>query len=146
MPHWDDHSNIKGSIGRKLEHFDRAVSALVQDLNERGMLDHVLVVAMGEFCRTPRLNQGLPNDPVPGRDHWGSAISVMMAGGGLRMGQVIGATNEHAEYPVERPLGPEDVLATIYHVLGIDTKQEFHDREGRPIPILASGEPIRELI
>jgi len=146
MPHWDDHANIKESIGKKLLHFDRAASALIQDLDERGMLDHVLVVAMGEFGRTPKLNQGLPNDPTPGRDHWGQAISVMMAGGGLRMGQVVGATNEHAEYPAERPLGPEDILATMYHVLGIDPTQTFYDRQARPLPILAAGEAIRELI
>jgi hypothetical protein len=146
MPHWDDHSSIKTSIARKCLHFDHAVGALMQDLEERGMFDHVLVVAMGEFGRTPRLNQGLPNDPVPGRDHWGSAMSVMMAGGGLRMGQVIGATNENSEYPVDRPFTPADILATIYHVLGIDPTQTFYDRQGRPMPILSSGEPIRELI
>ena len=101
---------------------------------------------MGEFGRTPRLNQGQPGIAIPGRDHWGNAISVLMAGGGLRMGQAVGATNPNGEYPVESPYRPEDVLATIYHVLGIDPKLSFDDAEGRPMPILPAGEPIRELV
>ncbi|HEU4754493.1 MAG TPA: DUF1501 domain-containing protein, partial [Armatimonadota bacterium] len=148
MPHWDDHDNIKEAIKPKATAMDRAVSNLIQDLDERGMLDHVLVVVMGEFGRTPKLNDGIPSlgRHIPGRDHWGNAISVMMAGGGLRMGQVVGRTNAHAEYPVEAPYRPEDVLATIYHVLGINPSQEFLDRQGRPNPILSTGSPIRELI
>jgi uncharacterized protein (DUF1501 family) len=112
------------------------------------MLDHVLVVVMGEFGRSPKLNDGLPSlgRHVPGRDHWGGAISVMMAGGGLRMGQVVGSTTAHSEHPEESPYTPADVLATIYHVLGINPSQEFLDRQGRPIPILPDGRPIRELI
>lgn len=148
MPHWDDHDNIKESIQPKCAAMDRAVSNLVQDLDERGMLDHTLVVVMGEFGRTPKLNQGLPalGRHVPGRDHWGNAISVMMAGGGLKMGQVVGATTAHSEHPVESPYQPTDVLATIYHVLGINPHTEFLDRQGRPFPILSSGSPIKELI
>lgn len=148
MPHWDDHDNIEKSIKPKCEAMDRAVSNLVQDLDERGMLDHVLVVVMGEFGRTPKLNKGLPalGRHVPGRDHWGQAISVMMAGGGLRMGQVVGATNAHAEHPAESPYRPEDVLATIYHVLGIDPRTEFLDRQNRPFPIIPGGSPIKQLI
>jgi uncharacterized protein (DUF1501 family) len=125
---------------------DRAVGALMQDLSERSMLDHVLVVVMGEFGRTPRLNNGLPGNDIPGRDHWGNAISVMMAGGGLKTGGVLGKTNERAEHPVERPLTPADILATIYHVMGIDYRQELYDQLGRPIPVLRQGEAIRELI
>jgi hypothetical protein len=127
---------------------DRAVANLVRDLAERGMLDHVLVVVMGEFGRTPKLNQGLPalGRHIPGRDHWGQAMTVAMAGGGLRMGQVVGATDAHADHPVESPYGPDDVLATIYHVMGIDPKLEFADGQGRPIPILATGSPIRQLV
>jgi hypothetical protein len=148
MSHWDDHDNIKEAIKPKATAMDRAVANLIQDLDERGMLDHVLVVVMGEFGRTPKLNKGLPelNRHVPGRDHWGNAISVMMAGGGLKMGQVVGKTNAHAEHPVESPYTPEDVLATMYHVLGISPAQEFHDRQGRPIPILSGGAPIKELL
>jgi len=149
MPHWDDHDNLEKAIQPKLAALDQAIGGLMQDMEERGLFDHVLVVAMGEFGRTPKLNNGLAGVPgrnIPGRDHWGDAISVMMAGGGLRMGQVVGETNARAEYPIARPLTPADVLATIYHVLGIDYHQEFRDRQGRPFPILSEGEPIRELI
>jgi hypothetical protein len=146
MPHWDDHSNIKEGHGYKLGPMDKAVGALMDDLTERGLLDRVLVMVMGEFGRTPRINQGQPGIPIPGRDHWGGAISVMLAGGGLRGGQVIGATNARAEYPVERPLLPDDVLATVYHVLGIDPSLAFPDHAGRPVPILEVGRPIAEIL
>jgi uncharacterized protein (DUF1501 family) len=129
-----------------LPHLDQAVGGLLDDLAERGLLDRVLVVVMGEFGRTPKLNQGQPGIPVPGRDHWGSAISAMVAGGGLRGGQVIGATNARAEHPVQRALKPADLLATVYHVLGIDPKLTFKDHTGRPVPILDEGEPIAELV
>lgn len=146
MPHWDDHSNIKDGHGAKVPHLDRAVGGLMDDLKERGLLDRVLVVVMGEFGRTPRLNQGQPGIAIPGRDHWGNAISVMMAGGGLRGGQIVGRTNAKAEFPVERPLKPADVLATVYHVLGIDPTTHFKDHSGRPVPILDEGRPIDELL
>ncbi len=146
MPHWDDHSRIKEGHGYKLGPLDRAVGALVDDLSERGMLDHVLVVVMGEFGRTPKLNNGQPGIPVPGRDHWGNAISALLVGGGLRGGQVIGATNAKAEHPVQRPLLPADLLATVYHVLGIDPNRMFKDQTGRPIPILDEGKPIEEVV
>jgi uncharacterized protein (DUF1501 family) len=101
---------------------------------------------MGEFGRTPKVNSGQPGIPIPGRDHWGDAISVMMAGGGLRGGVVVGQTNARAEHPIDRPLQPHDILATVYHVMGVDTSVSFPDHAGRPIPILSAGEPIRELI
>jgi hypothetical protein len=146
MPHWDDHSNIKDGHGYKLGPLDRAVGALVEDLDERGLLDRVLVVVMGEFGRTPRINQGQPGIPIPGRDHWGNAISAMLAGGGLRTGQVVGKTNARAEHPVDRALKPCDLLATVYHVLGIDPRLTFKDHSGRPVPLLDEGEPIAEVI
>ena len=145
MPHWDDHSNIKEGHGYKLPHVDRAVSALLEDLHARDMLDRVLVMVMGEFGRTPRINTGQPGIPIPGRDHWGDAISVLMAGGGLKGGQVVGKTTSKAEHPVERPLKPADILATAYRVLGIDQALAFKDHAGRPIPILDEGKPIEEL-
>ncbi len=83
---------------------------------------------------------------VPGRDHWGAAGCALVYGGGLHMGQVIGATNRHGEHPVQSPVRPQDLLATIYHVLGIDTRHEFLNLAGRPFPILPYGEPIRELV
>ena len=101
---------------------------------------------MGEFGRTPRLNTGQPGIPIPGRDHWGNAISVLLAGGGLRGGQVVGATNAKAEHPGPRPLQPADLLATVYHVLGIDPRLTFKDHSGRPVPILDEGQPIEEVI
>lgn len=146
MPHWDDHSSIKETHGLKLPVLDRAVGALLDDLSERRMLDHVLVVAMGEFGRMPRLNKGQSGSTVPGRDHWGNAISVMLAGGGLKCGQFVGATNSKGEHPVERALTPADLLATVYHVLGIDPKVQFKDHSGRPVAILDEGEAIREVI
>lgn len=145
MPHWDDHSNIAVGHGVKLKAVDQAVYALVEDLVTRDLLDRVLVVVMGEFGRTPRINTGQPGIPIPGRDHWGDAISVMLAGGGLRGGQVVGATTSKAEHPTERPLKPGDVLATIYRVLGIDPSMAFNDFAGRPVPILDEGKPISEL-
>ena len=119
--------------------FDGVVRSLI-------LMDDVLVVIMGEFGRTPKLNSGQPGIPIPGRDHWGNSMSVVMAGGGLNCGQIVGATNAKGEHPVERALAPSDVLATIYHVLGIDLNTMLHDYSGRPIPILDSGKPIRELV
>jgi uncharacterized protein (DUF1501 family) len=101
---------------------------------------------MGEFGRTPKLNTGQPGIPVPGRDHWGNAISVLLAGGGLKGGQVVGRTNDKAEHPVERALVPGDVLATVYHVLGIDPELTFKDHTGRPVPILDQGKAIAEVL
>jgi hypothetical protein len=92
------------------------------------------------------LNQGQPGIPIPGRDHWGNAISAMLAGGGLRTGQVVGATNARAEHPVRRAMRPSSLLATVYHVLGVDTRQTFNDHSGRPVPILDDGRPISEVI
>jgi hypothetical protein len=149
MPHWDDHDNMKEAVKPKSAAMDQAVASLVQDLDQRGMLDHVLVVVMGEFGRTPKLNKGIAGDPkrtIPGRDHWGNAISVMMAGGGMRMGQVIGATNQNAEHPIDSPYTPEDVLATIYHHLGVDYRTDLRDLQNRPIPVLSGGAPIRQLL
>ena len=146
MPHWDDHSSIERGHGAKVPVVDRALGALLDDLSDRGLLGDVLVVVMGEFGRTPRLNSGQPGIPVPGRDHWGNAISVLLAGGGLRGGVVVGKTNAKAEHPVERALKPADVLATVYHTLGIDPRLQFKDHTGRPVSILDDGEPIRELV
>ncbi|MCS7022254.1 MAG: DUF1501 domain-containing protein [Gemmataceae bacterium] len=146
MPHWDDHSSLQRGHGTKVPVVDRAVSALLDDLETRGLLSQVLVIVMGEFGRTPRINKGLPNDPVPGRDHWGQAISVLLAGGGIPGGVVVGATNARGEHPVQRAVTPQQLHATIYHHLGIDPSLTFKDHTGRPIPILDDPTPIRELI
>jgi uncharacterized protein (DUF1501 family) len=147
---WDDHilnAGRPGHFGRYMEirlpYFDQALSALVEDIYARGVDRQIMVVALGEFGRTPRLSQ---NSQGVGRDHWPQAQSVLFAGGGLKTGQVVGATNRKGEYPTSRPLSPKDVLATIYRHLGIDLRHELHDFSGRPIPVLPWGEPIAELV
>jgi hypothetical protein len=141
MGGWDTHSNNFQSLKTSLlPRYDRALAALVQDLHERGLDRKVLVISYGEFGRTPRINKDA------GRDHWPGAMSVVFAGGGLKMGQVIGSTDARAEAPRTRAVGPQDVLATMYHVLGIDYRHEFIDAAKRPIPILNEGNLIEELI
>lgn len=145
---WDDHSvnsHIFNAYREKLPSFDQSVSALVEDLFQRGLDKRVLFVFCGEFGRTPMIrNQDASSRP--GRDHWPRAMSVFLSGGGLKMGQVIGATNRKAEEPVERIMNSNCLLATIYRRFGIDTSNAFYDTSGRPVPILTEGEPIRELL
>ena len=146
---WDDHANAQPGwdmvTGMRLraEYMDPALSALIQDIHDRGLDKKILVVACGEFGRTPRLNT---INGCLGRDHWPSAMTALVSGGGLRMGQVVGATNSKAEYPTERPMSPQHLMATIYRHLGIDPRASLVDFFGRPIPLLSEGEPIRELI
>lgn len=145
---WDDHSvnsDIFRAYEEKLPHLDWSLSALIEDLAARGLDRHVLVVFCGEFGRTPRIRNQDPSGR-PGRDHWSRAMSIFLAGGGLKMGQVIGATNSRAEEPVERAMDSNCLLATIYHRFGIDAQDVLYDRSGRPLPILPSGKPIRELL
>lgn len=143
---WDHHGTapqLKTEEGaRKLiPPLDRAISALVDDLVDRGLYESTLVVAMGEFGRTPRMNKDA------GRDHWGDAFSVLMGCGSMRMGQVIGRSSERGEHVVDRPVTPQDVAATIFHHLGIDARATtFEDRAGRPSYLIENGEPIRELV
>ena len=146
MPHWDDHAvhgHIFEIMKRRGPQFDQAVSALIEDLGNRGLDKQVLVVLAGEFGRTPRITYSNGN---PGRNHWGAAGCALVYGGGMRMGQVIGATNRHGEHPIDRPVKPQELLATIYEFLGIDVRHEFTDTSGRPFPILPYGKPIRELV
>ena len=141
MGGWDTHNNnFQALKTNNLPRYDRALAALVEDLHVRGLDQKVLVITYGEFGRTPRINT------TAGRDHWPGAMSVVFAGGGLKMGQTIGETDTRAEYPRSRPVGPQDVLATMYHVLGIDYRQEFYDNAQRPIAILNEGKPIEELV
>jgi uncharacterized protein (DUF1501 family) len=137
---WDHHGQLFAGCRRQLPPLDAALASLVEDLHERGLHERVLVVVWGEFGRTPRVNgQG-------GRDHWPGCMSVLLAGGGLRMGQVIGATGRRAEAPVDRALRPEDVLRTVYTVLAIDPYHEFRNDAGRPLAVLNQGQPITELL
>jgi Protein of unknown function (DUF1501) len=149
---WDDHPGNAMRPGHFAEYmrvrfpyFDQAVAALIEDVHDRGLDRNVLILVMGEFGRTPRLRTGPPDNSI-GRDHWPDAYSILVSGGGLRMGQVVGATNARGEYPTTAPITPQDVLATVYRHLGIDPGHHFADSLGKPIPILYRGEPIRQLI
>jgi uncharacterized protein (DUF1501 family) len=145
---WDDHANaqpgwdLAEGMRWRAAYMDQALSALIDDIHERGLDRDILVLALGEFGRTPRLSTNAGN---LGRDHWPQSMCAL-ASCGMRMAQVIGATNSRGEFPSERPLTPQDLLATVYHHLGIDSRHEFRDFSGRPIAILGSGQPIRELI
>jgi len=146
---WDDHSNpatgwqLEGAMRYRAPFMDQGLSSLIDDIYDRGLDEQVMVVAVGEFGRTPRLAspQG-----VLGRDHWPGAQSALISGGGLKMGQVVGATTSKAEYPTERPLTPQDLLATMYRHLEINPHTTINDFTGRPQYILSSGEAIRELV
>jgi hypothetical protein len=136
---WDTHAhNFRDLKTKLLPPFDLAFSALLEDLDRRGLLDETLVVCLGEFGRTPQINSNA------GRDHWAACNSVVLAGGGVRPGQVHGASDRHAAYPVTSPVSPDDLAATIYHALGIDPHTEIHDRHGRPWQ-LALGRLLHEL-
>ena len=139
--HWDTHRRNTWSLRELLvPGFDQAVPTLLNDLEARGLLDSTLVVITTEFGRTPRINQ------LAGRDHWPQAFSVCLAGAGLKVGQVVGATDKHAAYVEDRPISPQDLPATILDVLGIDPKTLIHTPLGRPVPLVADGEPIREIL
>jgi uncharacterized protein (DUF1501 family) len=118
---------------------DRGVSALLSDLDNRGLLDQTLVVWMGEMGRTPIINKGA------GRDHWSFCYSLIMAGGGIRGGQVHGSSDRSAAYPSANPTSPADIAATIYHCLGIDHHGHVLDQQGRPL-MIGAGDPLRPLL
>ncbi len=146
MPHWDHHSQLVEGHAPNMRAMDQCVGALMTDLVDRGLLDQVMVIVMGEFGRTPRINEGQAGIPIPGRDHWGDAFSVMLAGGGLQQGVVVGATSSKAEYPVEREVAPHDLLATVYRALEIDPTTHFLDFSGRPVSLVDKAEGIREIL
>jgi uncharacterized protein (DUF1501 family) len=145
MGGWDQHGDLKAKMELYLPSVDRAVSALFQDLSARGLYEQTLVIVAGEFGRTPRMNTGFQGQPA-GRDHWNNCFSLVMGGGGVKGGRIVGKTDDKAESIVERPVTPEQLHATIYHVLGIDPSIQFVDRSGRPIPAVDGNEPIRELL
>ncbi len=159
VQNWDDHAvnqHVFDALQFRLPTLDQAVSALIEDIYARGLDQRVLVVVTGEFGRTPRISYvassggGVASGPVgtiqPGRDHWPQANSMLFAGGGIRTGQVIGATDKRGEGPVERRVGPGDFLATIYRHLGIDYKTAaVTNFAGRPVPIVDVGDAIPEL-
>jgi uncharacterized protein (DUF1501 family) len=159
VANWDDHAvnhHVFEALKFRAPAFDQAVTALIEDVYDRGLDQRVLVIVTGEFGRTPRISyvassgEGVASAPAgtvqPGRDHWPAANSMIWAGGGIETGQVIGATDRRGEEVVARRCGPHDFLATIYRHLGIDAeKVAIPDFSGRPIPIVSGGKPIAEL-
>ncbi len=136
---WDHHAKIFESLDRKLPEFDRGFSALITDMHTRGLLENTLVLVMGEFGRTPKLNKD------KGRDHWGPAASLLFAGCGVKGGLVLGQTDKQGAYVTRRPVAPADVACTVYETLGIDPRKQLHSPDGRPIEILDKGETVKEL-
>jgi hypothetical protein len=137
---WDTHGANFTTLKQQLPQVDRGFTALVEDLYDRGLDKDVITVMWGEFGRTPKVNGGA------GRDHWAPVMSAMVAGGGLRMGQVVGSTNSRAEVPKDRPITVPQVLSTFYQALGVDPSQTFPDGSGRPMYILDDRQPVAELL
>ncbi|HEV2947583.1 MAG TPA: DUF1501 domain-containing protein [Gemmataceae bacterium] len=138
---WDTHSSNFKTLKQQLPRVDRGVANLIQDLHDRGMDQDVVTVMWGEFGRTPKINNS-----DGGRDHWAPVMSALVAGGGLKMGQAIGASNSRGEVPKDRPIKVPEVLSTVYHALGIDPSQTFPNGNGRPMYILDDREPVTELL
>jgi uncharacterized protein (DUF1501 family) len=138
---WDTHqNNFKSLKERKLPVLDRAYSALLQALHDRGLLEGTLVVWFGDFGRTPKVN------PSAGRDHWATAGVACLGGGGVRTGEVVGATNALGEVVVDSPVTPQDLAATIYHALGVPLHTWYRAQDGRPIELVPEGKPVRQLV
>jgi len=137
---WDTHGQNFQTLKRQLPNVDRGVSALVQDLHERGLDKDVVTIMWGEFGRTPKING------QAGRDHWSPVMSAMIAGGGLKMGQAVGQSTARGERPKDRPYGVQRVLATVYRAMGIDPALTFTNGNGRPMYLLDDRDPISELV
>ena len=142
---WDSHSNIFNGMRKRLPNWDASVAALIEDLDERGLLDSTLVLALGEFGRTPKLST-LSGQTTPGRDHWANAMSVLMAGGKTPGGTVVGATDRKGHSAIERVLSPENFVSTVYSKLGIDPDKILYTPQGRPTHLVSDPTPIRELV
>ncbi len=137
---WDTHGDNFNQLRRQLPIVDRGLTNLIQDLHDRGMENDVVTVMWGEFGRTPKINAGA------GRDHWAPVMSALVAGGGLKMGQVVGSTNARGEYPKDRPLRVPQVLSTLYQAIGIDPGMTFPNGSGRPMYVLDERDPVTELL
>jgi hypothetical protein len=137
---WDTHGQNFTTLKKQLPKVDQGIANLIQDLHDLGMDKDVVTVMWGEFGRTPKINNGA------GRDHWSPVMSALIAGGGLKMGQVVGASTARGERPKDRPLSVPQVLSTIYKAIGIDPSQTFTNGSGRPMHILDDREPVKELI
>jgi len=137
---WDHHENIFSALkDRHMPKFDQGLAALINDLDDRGLLERTLVIALGEFGRTPKVNER------GGRDHWPHAMSVLMAGAGIPRGQVVGATDPTGSYASDNIHSPEDFATSLYLKMGIDPHQILHTNTGRPIQLVNGGKPIKEL-
>jgi hypothetical protein len=136
---WDHHAKIWEGLEKKVPDFDQGFSRLIHDLDERGLLQETLVLAMGEFGRTPKVNKD------NGRDHWGQAASLIFAGAGVSRGKVLGATDKNGAFVTDHAVRPADVCATVYEALGINPHNELHTPEGRPIQILGEGSAVSDL-
>jgi hypothetical protein len=137
--HWDHYPRMKNEL---LPGLDKAFYGLIHDLDARGLLDETLVLCVSEHGRTPKLQ----NVPGGGRDHWSQAYSCLFAGGGVARGKVVGKTDKHAGSVVEGPVSPKDILATLYHLMGIDPNTQLIDRTGRPMPLVADGRVVVEML
>jgi uncharacterized protein (DUF1501 family) len=136
---WDHHNDVAKGLEEHLPPLDRAIAALVEDLDARGLLDDVVVYCAGEFGRTPRMNGHA------GRDHWADCFSVLLAGGGIGGGRIIGASEKWGGGVQQRLVTPQDLLATIYQALGIPLDTHYEDASGRPASIVGAGRAIEEL-
>ena len=139
---WDHHWGIFPHLDIQLPIYDHSYSALLEDLDQRGLLETTLVVTAGEFGRTPRIND---NKRGPGRDHWGRCFSITLGGGGVKTGMVIGSSDKYSSSPADRPVSVPDFVATIYAALGLDPTAEVIS-QGRPVKMLPEGNPVRELL
>jgi uncharacterized protein (DUF1501 family) len=137
---WDMHGNVKGGMNRRGTEVDRAVSAFVEDIYQRGLDKNIMLVISGEFGRTPRVNKRA------GRDHWGRLSTLAVSGGGLNVGQTVGESSAKVEVPKSGLVTPQDLMATVFHVMGIAPETSFHDQAGRPTPMLNDGKPIGALV
>ncbi len=142
---WDHHSGVFTELPKRAALIDQAVSALLTDLHERGLLESTLVVMLGEFGRTPKIST-LPGSATPGRDHWSNAMSVLMAGGGTPGGLCLGATDRHGYSAVDRVLSPENFVSTVYRKLGIDPDKVLYTPQGRPSHLVSDPTPIIEVM
>jgi uncharacterized protein (DUF1501 family) len=141
---WDHHSGLLPGCKKLCPPLDHAVATFLEDVRQRGLDRTILLVITGEFGRSPRIGGDV--DTAPGRDHWAGLCTLALAGGGLQMGQVVGESTAKAEMPRSKPLTPQDLMATIFHVLGIDRKIQFTHPSGRPTNMIEDGEPIAELV
>ena len=142
---WDHHSDIFPGLAKRLPPFEATIAALISDLDERGLLDTTMVIALGEFGRTPKIST-LSDRNSPGRDHWSNAMSILFAGGGTPGGQVVGATDRKGYAAIERVLSPENFVSTVYRKLGIDPNKMYHTPQGRPVHLVSDPTPIAELM